>query len=203
MDTGPNASLCFAPLPERARERGAPSHWLGTIGTTQPDRVTSQMASSGGRVLEESQGSDPTVLLDPHGSILSIGAGSRITGTSPVGWHLLNTTSLEPAWHTYSDAFGWRALDEGRLSAELGAFRTFAWSDGGSAVGMIAETARAPHIHTHWLFHLDVFDLDEALELFRIHGGQVVTEPMDTPAGRISACDDPTGAAIALRQPPA
>lgn len=47
--------------------------------------------------------------------------------------------------------------------------------------------------------HVDVADLDGALEAVRQNGGQVLNGPMDVPGGdRVAQCMDPQGAMFAL-----
>jgi uncharacterized protein len=52
----------------------------------------------------------------------------------------------------------------------------------------------------HWLFFLPVADLDKAVASVKAHGGTAM-EPVALPSGmRLSACEDPQGAAFGLAQ---
>jgi predicted enzyme related to lactoylglutathione lyase len=75
----------------------------------------------------------------------------------------------------------------------------FAWDDSGKSVGAMANTARAPEIHAHWLYFFRITDLDGTLERLRSGGGLVVTSPAVLPNGDVVApCQDPQGAAFGL-----
>jgi predicted enzyme related to lactoylglutathione lyase len=95
--------------------------------------------------------------------------------------------------------FGWEAKENVDLGA-LGAFRQFAWNAGGPGVGVIADIAARPGVHPHWLFVFEVAALDPAVAITRAAGG-VVLDPVVLPGGeRLFVCDDPQGAAFALRE---
>ena len=67
-------------------------------------------------------------------------------------------------------------------------------------MGAMANMARLPDVHTHWLFYLSVEDLNAALEKTRSLGGVVINGPMVVPGGgRVAQCEDSQGAAFALR----
>ena len=76
--------------------------------------------------------------------------------------------------------------------------RIFAWDRSGPSVGSVANTARWPRVHTHWLFYFPVADLEGSLELVRTNGGRTLA-PFVLPNGhRLVPCDDPQGAAFGL-----
>jgi predicted enzyme related to lactoylglutathione lyase len=53
----------------------------------------------------------------------------------------------------------------------------------------------------HWLYYINVDDIEAALDRVKEHGGQVLNGPMEVPGGsRIAQCLDPQGAAFALHQ---
>ena len=52
----------------------------------------------------------------------------------------------------------------------------------------------------HWLAYFAVDDADTAVRAVAADGGQVVSEPKDTPYGRMGVAADPTGAVLALMQ---
>ena len=116
-------------------------------------------------------------------------------------WHQLHTTRLEAAWAFYSELFGWRETRALELGEDIGTYQLFAWDGVERSVGAMAETARQPHIHTHWLFHFPTDDIDAAVDATRKLGGTVVHGPTGVPGGsRVAACDDLQGGAFGLRE---
>jgi len=82
----------------------------------------------------------------------------------------------------------------------LGAFRQFAWQAGGPNVGVIADIAERSGVHAHWLFVFEVAALEPAVAITRA-AGDIVLDPVLLPGGgRLFVCDDPQGAAFALRE---
>ena len=76
----------------------------------------------------------------------------------------------------------------------------FAWDGSGRSVGGMANTARAPQIHAHWLYFFPVADLDGSLAKVRARGGRVLDHAVLPNGDRIAPCDDPQGAAFGLLQ---
>jgi predicted enzyme related to lactoylglutathione lyase len=100
----------------------------------------------------------------------------------------------------YSELFGWELSDRVDLGAR-GVFQQFAWRAGGASVGAIADIAARPGVHAHWIFFFFELDaLGPAIAATRAAGG-VVLDPIGLPSGeRVCVCDDPQGAAFALRE---
>jgi uncharacterized protein len=98
-----------------------------------------------------------------------------------------------------TELFGWAFEDPLDLGS-LGVFHPFAWERGGPPVGSMSDIGARPGVHPHWLFHMRVAALDPAVDAVRAGGG-VVVGPIALPTGeRIAICDDPQGAAFAIRQ---
>lgn len=199
--TASSSSLEVWPLHERARARGAPPHWLGHIAVDDLESMLDRLAEHGSELLGPTASTNEGVrfatLRDPFGSVVAV----RTAGGSPddrlVAWHQLHTGNLEDAWAMYSELFGWvcrQTIDD----PEFGGHRLFAWRDAGEVVGSMANTARRPGIHTHWLFYFPVERLDGCITRVRALGGQAF-DPIDFLGTlRLSACEDPQGAAFGL-----
>jgi uncharacterized protein len=192
-------------LPERARAHGAPAHWLGHLCVEDIDASVHRMIARGsqrlGPVQQAADGRRVALLRDPEGAVLALCSGGDAWSREGVAWHELHTTDHEQAWATYAELFGWKATETLSLGPEAGPYQMFSWAGSDRSVGGMASTARAPHIHTHWLFYLTVADLDVSLARVRSLGGTVVNGPMEVRGGdRIAQCEDPQGAAFALRQ---
>ena len=116
-----------------------------------------------------------------------------------VVWHVLNTNDVARATANYRELFGWELTHRVDLGTQ-GTFHQFAWDAGGASVGAIADIAARPGVHAHWLFFFEVDALEPAIAATRAAGG-VVLDPIVLPSGeRACVCDDPQGAAFALRE---
>ncbi len=191
-------------LPERARARGAPAHWLGHIGVLDVGASVDRMVAQGAQVLGPQQAGDGgrvAILRDPQGAVLALSSRGDESSRGGVAWHELHTTDHEKAWSTYSEIFGWRATEALDLGPGIGQYQMFSWAEADRSVGAMASTASAPHIHTHWLFYLTVVDLDVSIAKVRSLGGTVVNGPVRFRGGdRAAGCEDGQGAAFALYQ---
>jgi predicted enzyme related to lactoylglutathione lyase len=195
----------LVPLSEQARSRGAPPHWLGHVALPDVAAGAQHFIAKGGELrgpLVRDERGAVAVLRDPQGAALAL--SSRGDGPSrAVAWHELHALDGEAAWSIYAELFGWRSTGCCDGGAELGALRTFAWNGSPHSAGAMTSAARHPHIHTHWLFHLAVDDLDRALERVVAQQGRVACGPSRFPdGGRSAVCEDFQGAAFALRETP-
>ncbi len=191
-------------LPERARALGAPAHWLGHIGVHDVDASASRLVALGGQLLgpvRHATDGKVAILRDPQGVVLALSSRSEASAGGAVAWHELHTTDRARAWSTHAELFGWKATETLDLGPQVGPYQTFAWRDGERSVGAMASTARAAHVHTHWLFYLTVSDLDASLARVRSLGG-TVDGPRQHPGGqRVAYCEDAQKAAFGLYEP--
>ncbi len=207
LDVRAMPGLALSLLPERARANGAPAHWLGHIGVDDVDAVVERFVALGAQTVgppQERDGSRWVILRDPLGAIVAVSSTMNTPSPSVVAWHHLHTTDRERAFGAYRALFGWIAREEW-----MGEHRTFSWSGHGNGhenaqgaegpvVGGVADSARRPGVHTHWLFYFAVPDLVVAMAKVRAGGGLVLS-PVELPTGqRLVACEDPQGAAFGL-----
>jgi len=198
-------------LPESARQRGAPSHWLGYVGADDVDAAAGKAKGLGATVLVP-----PTdipgvgrfaVLADPQGAVFALfGGGDPAMAPPPndamkpgrVAWHELLTTDDEGGWSFYHALFGWTHTETMDMG-EHGAYRMFTTAEAGTRPrgGMM----RLPDKEGHpgWLYYFTVPDLDAAVAKLKAGGGQLMNGPMEVPGGdRVAQCTDPQGAWFAL-----
>jgi predicted enzyme related to lactoylglutathione lyase len=193
------------PLHEQALARGARPHWLGYLGVEDPERAIAGFIDRGatrlGPTPPTDDGRQGVVLRDPGGALLALAPRPLVdtkAGAHAV-WHVLNTNDAPRAARNYADLFGWEITAPIDVGAR-GVFHPFAWQAGGETVGAIGDIAARPGVHPHWLFFFEVAALDPALATVRDAGG-VVVEVSSLPSGeRVAVCDDPQGAAFALRE---
>lgn len=196
-------------LPAEAAARGAPAHWLGSLGADDVEGAVRAFVERGatrlGPTRPTGDGGHAAIVRDAGGAVVGLAtppAAPRAAAPTGVAWHVLNTPDAEGAAERYAALCGW-SLGERRAVAALGGFREFAWAPGAPAVGAFADVAGRPGVHPHWLFHFPVPSLDDALAAARA-GGARMLPPVTTPdGGRVAVGDDPQGAAFALREAPA
>jgi len=190
-------------LPERARAQGAPAHWLGHIGVEDVEASARRVVALGGQQLgpvqQTAEGRRIATLKDPQGAVFAVSAGIQTKRPEAIVWHELYTTDRERAWPCYAELFGWKESKTLQMGPPVGSYQMFTWTGAERDMGAMADMARLPGVHTHWLFYLSVKDLDAALEKVRALGGVVLNGPMEVPGGgRVAQCEDPQGAAFAL-----
>jgi len=193
------------PLHEQALARGAKPHWLGYLGVDDVDLATARFVERGATALGPApptvSGDRAVVLRDPGGAIVALSTPPSQSSEPAVevGWHVLNTNDVARATSNYCELFGWALTSPIDLGAE-GTFQQFAWQQDGQSVGALAGIAERPGVHPHWLFFFEVDALEPALTATRAAGGSTLA-PITLPSGvRMSVCEDPRGAAFALRE---
>jgi uncharacterized protein len=169
------------------------------------ERATAEFVERGamrlGPALPTGDGGQAVVLRDPGGAVVAVAPPppANVEAGVDVVWHVLNTNDVASATANYRELFGWELTHRVDLDAQ-GTFHQFAWDAGGASVGAIADIAARPGVHAHWLFFFEVDALEPAIAATRAAGG-VVLDPMVLPSGeRACVCDDPQGAAFALRE---
>jgi predicted enzyme related to lactoylglutathione lyase len=188
-------------LPERARSMGAPAHWLGSTAVADVDATLRAAIDLGGQPLGPIRpGATLVPIRDAQGAPIALASGEGPAPSDVIVWHQLSTTDREQAWNWYSTLFGWSAGDAPEVAPEIGANQLFTWSGASRPVGGIANTARLPGVHTHWLFYVRVEQLDAATARVAALGG-TFANVLTLPSGdRIAHCEDPQRAAFGLYQ---
>lgn len=192
-------------LPEQARLRGAPPHWLGHLGVPERDAALTAFVARGAAPL----GPPPrpgmaAIVRDPCGAVVALAPAWDEPPRDDVGWHQLLTPELERSLDDYVALFGW-SLGQRVIVPELGPSLPFDWgpsspADMGAKVGSIAAIEQ-PGIHPQWLFSFRVPDIEKATRFVQGHGGLAVG-PFVLPDGsRMAVCEDPQGAAFGLLGP--
>lgn len=119
------------------------------------------------------------VLRDPLGGVFAVSAG-RADASTPIVCHQLNTTDVPRAKRFYDEAF--------------------AWNDDALAKITFTDLALQRGVHTAWLFHFRVTDLEATVTKLTAAGG-FLAGIFELPDGdRLAVCDDPQGAFVAFRK---
>jgi uncharacterized protein len=188
--------LTIRALPDAARNRGAPAHWLGYLSTADQGGAIAalQRWTEHGAMPIGARVGNGAVVRDPGGATLALLDSAAIEDVGVV-FHALHTPNAERAAQRYAELFGW-VLTETRQP-----FQHFAFEAGGPDAGVITDIAGRPEVHPHWMFFFAPASFEAALACVREHGGKVIG-PIALPDGRrVAACDDPQGAAFGLIEP--
>jgi uncharacterized protein len=195
-----------AELPERARKRGAPPHWMGNVQVADVEATVAQVRQLGGEVYAEPQDIPNVgryaIVADPQGAAISVFHPNRpmvlhdSTKAGEVCWNELISTDHEAGFAFYAKLFGWtksRDFDMGPMGKYL------IYGAGGTDLGGMFTRPLKPPSRSHWIYYFEVGDLDAAIDRAKSKGAKVVNGPMEVPGGaRVAQLDDPQGAGFAL-----
>jgi predicted enzyme related to lactoylglutathione lyase len=193
-------------MPEPMRKQGVPPHWTSNVFVADVDASVAAAREHGGRVLFEPD-DFPDVgrlagIADPQGAAIHLFKPSHpmmmhdTTRPGEFTWHELVTTDHESAFTFYSKIFGWKRLRDFDMGA-LGKYLVYG-VDGTDVGGMFTKppSMGAP---AHWLYYVQVDDIDAAIDRAKAKGAKLVNGPMEVPGNaRVAQLDDPQGAAFAL-----
>jgi predicted enzyme related to lactoylglutathione lyase len=211
------SDLDIVQLHEQSVARGARPHWLGLLDVGDVERAAAAFAERGaiplGPKWVNPQGLEAAVMRDPGGAVVALAkppaahsadrrAATASSSSPDIVWYELNTVDVGRAKANYAELFGWEFAQPVDLE-NLGVVHPFAWGPGGAPVGSMCDIAGRPGVHPHWLFHLRAPSLAIALDAVRASGGTAL-DPLVLPNGdSLAICDDPQGAAFAVRDRPA
>ena len=197
-----------ARLPERAKKAGAPPHWTSNVMVADADAAASEVKKLGGRVIQEPSDYPNVgrlaVVADPHGAVINIYKPARpmtAHDSSKPGeftWSELLTTDHEAAFRFYAALFGWKKQRDFDMGP-MGKYLIFGSGDRDLG-GMFTKPKDMP-APPHWLYYVQVADLEKAIERAKGKGAKLLNGPMEVPGGaRIAQLDDPQGAGFALHE---
>lgn len=179
-----------------------PPFWATYVSVTDVDATVKAVEASGGQVLLPAldvftQGR-MAVCADPNGAPFSLWQPNEFIGArlvnepNTVTWNELTTRKPDRAIVFYSEVFGWTADAQPMGS---GVTYTVWMLDGGPVGGMFPADDDTP---PHWLVYFAVADADATMRRAIQLGGAAVSQPRDTPQGRIVVLTDPHGAVFAV-----
>jgi predicted enzyme related to lactoylglutathione lyase len=195
-------------LPEQARAMGAPPHWTANVYVADVDATCREVRKLGGRVLVEPNDVPNVgrvgVIADPQGALINVFQPVRPMALRDVSqpgefvWHELATTDHEAAFAFYNALFGWKKSRDFDMGA-MGKYLLYG-IDGVDLGGMFTKPKDMP-MPPHWLYYVQVADLDAAIERAKAKEAKLLNGPMEVPGGaRIAQLMDPQGAAFALHE---
>lgn len=194
--------------PDAEAGTGGLSGWLVTLAVEDVQEALAKVEEAGGRILVPFIQVSPTVsyalVADPSGTPVGMLADEEGGEPTPGGpglpvWYDLLVPDLEQGLRFYREVFGWRTH---QVETDGTAYPFWTHGKGAGAVCGIGEASffGSEAVSSAWRVYFGVVDADEALARVRELGGEVISEPMDTPWGRIAEVRDPQGARFMLCQ---
>lgn len=187
------------------REQGVPPHWSSYVSVEDAEETASRARELGGTVVGEPREvldmGRMAVVADPVGATFAmwepeswIGA-SRVNDPGCLTWNDLQTRDANVSVGFYSDLFGWETLpmeEDGELAYVV--LQNAGFSNG----GIMPVDERHGDTPPYWLVYFTIPSCDDTVARTRELGGEVLAEPMEIGAGRISVLKDPQGAVFAI-----
>jgi len=196
-------------IPDTTAAAGMRPAWLGYIAVADADDAADAVTAAGGTILMR-----PTTIpnigrlalvTDPQGAAFYVmvpkhGGAFTSLGQKPgqCGWNELHTTDSAAALDFYVQHFGWVNSSNMDMGA-MGTYHMFNTGQG-DAVGGMMTNSQVPH--PHWLFYLNVDDINAAKARVEAAGGKVYFGPQEVPGGQwVITAGDPQGATFGLVAP--
>ena len=197
-------------LPGEMEQAGTPPHWFAHVTVEDVDASARRAEELGGRVLSPPADIPEVgryaVVADPQGATISLfrpgGEGMAPDSGKPgfFGWHELHTSDHQAAWRFYSELLGWRHTATLDMGPE-GEYFMFGHADDpdAAAIGGMFDSVKRGQLPPHWLYYVNVKDLDSAVARTTERGGQILHGPAEVPGGgRMAMCMDPQGGPFAM-----
>ena len=192
-----------------AEAMGAPPHWTSNVHVADIDATLAEVRKLGGSVVKEpgdySKVGRVGIIADPQGAHINLFQPANpmplhdSTQPGEFTWHELVTSDHESAFAFYSKLFGWKKSRDFDMGA-MGKYLIYG-ADGVDLGGMFTKGKDIP-LPPHWLYYVQVADLDASIERAKAKDAKLLNGPMEVPGGaRIAQLMDPQGAAFALHEP--
>ena len=146
------------------------------------------------------------VIGGPDGAAVGMWQPGTHVGTGTWGeagtpsWYELHTADYDGSVAFYKDIFGW-PVD---TMSDDPSFRYSTYGAGADVkAGIMDATSMLDGAPSNWKVYFQVDSADDAVAKAVELGGTQVSEPHDTPYGRLAVVTDPAGAEFCLMQPPA
>ena len=189
----------------------APTAWTLYFASADADETSAAIVDNGGTVLvptmQVGDFGSMVIAADPCGAVFGVWQADTMIGFEVVGapggfaWCDLRSSDPDAARDFYAAVFGYSYTP---MEMAGPAYATFALGADGAPAGGIGDMMGAPDgVPSHWLVYFAVDDAGEAAAQAGELGGAVLTEPFDSPFGRMAPMTDPFGATFWTVQLPA
>lgn len=178
----------------------APSVWTTYLAVESADATAAKITEAGGQVLMPPGDVGPAgrlaVAADPTGAVFGLWQAGQTTGVQianvPGGlaWNECMTRDFDAAKSFYTKVFGYELDDMSNADFSYATLKV-----GGEVVGGLGGLPAAvpAEVPPHWTTYFAVADTDAAIAKVAELGGAVLSEPRDSPYGRMSQVADDQG----------
>jgi uncharacterized protein len=181
-------------------ELGLPDAWGVHLMTNDAEKTAKETADHGGKVemgpMVVGENGTSAMITDPGGAALGAWQPNQNKGfevTREPGtpaWFELHTRAYDKAVDFYRDVFSW----DTHVVSDTDEFRYTTLGEGDTALAGIMDDSPYPGEEpAHWAVYFAVADADATVKRVKELGGKVLSEPEDTPYGRLARVADPTG----------
>jgi len=182
-------------------DNGSPDVWATYISTSDIDATIATATAAGGQVVVPPMAvgdlGSMAMLSDPAGAVFGVWQPGGHTGfekynePGSVTWDENHSKNFAATTPFYAELFGWQM----EKTSDNDEFRYYQGQiDGETVAGLMDSASFLPaEVPSHWAVYFSVVDADEAAAKAKALGGAVVSEPQDTPFGRVADLADPTG----------
>jgi len=201
---GDHDVAAIAPQPAEAIAAGAPPMWNTYLAVDSVDEAVAKVESAGGQMamapFDVMDAGRMAFVMDPGGAPVALWQANKHIGATLVNepgtvtWNELITTDPSAA-KFYEQVAG---LTTATMDMGMGEYTLF--QVGGEMVGGTTPPPM-PGVPNHWHVYFAVADADATAAKVTELGGSILTEPFDTPVGRMAAVRDSQGAAFSIMQP--
>lgn len=202
---GADNVAAIAPQSPELAAAGVPPIWNTYLAVDSADDAVAKVEAAGGQVamtpFDVMDAGRMAFVLDPTGAAVAFWQADQHIGASlvnepgTVGWNELITTDPAAAAAFYEQVLG---LTTSTMNMGTGEYTLFEVN--GQMVGGTSKP-QMPGMPNHWHVFFVVADADATAAKVTELGGSILTQPFDTPFGRIAVASDPQGAAFSIIQP--
>lgn len=199
---GQSPVAAISPQPSQQREADVPPAWNSYLTVESADETLSRARELGAQIhapaFDVFDAGRMGVVQDPQGAFVlvweprqHIGAG-LVNAPGALSWNELASPDPEASAEFYGKLLGWSAESvEGMGMPYLVIKNRDAHTNGGIRQAASSEPC-------YWLVYFGTDDLGGDLTKIGELGGRVLMDPIEIPAGRLAAVQDPQGAVFAL-----
>jgi predicted enzyme related to lactoylglutathione lyase len=194
------------PMMDAMKEQGIPPFWTTYLASDDVQRTAELVPKAGGKVMAgPMQVFDlgmGLVTQDPTGAAGGAWQGEKLRGAQvanepgAVTWNELVTRDVPAARAFYTEVYGFETEE-----MEVGLSEPYILLKvAGHEVGGIVTTPPQypPQAPSSWLSYFATADTDAGVATVQRAGGSVMSEPRDSPYGRMAIVGDPQGGTFAL-----
>ncbi|MBO0883548.1 MAG: VOC family protein [Mycobacterium sp.] len=190
-----------AGMVQRPDDPDTPIAWQTLLATDNLDATVQAAQKAGARVVSEPMDVPErgrlAVVIDPTGASIGFWQATGYAGAElmhepgAMTWNELRTPDPKTSEAFYGKLFPY----EFEQAGDGETFDYALFKVNGSQVG---GRMRSPGESAYWLPYFSVDEVDKAATRVMERGGKIISEPQDTPYGRMAACEDPWGARFSI-----